>query len=134
MVEPVVLQLVQVGDRHQHAGDGRLRVAVDDEHVLAMIGRKRLRQRQHHRGFADAAFGVHHGDRITHGLVETPLARASRPAAATDLCPLLRMCAANVAVSRKLTGNDTFAIHSLLSQNACRPERHSSPGRSSDRF
>ena len=64
--QTVRLQPVQVGRRQQHGADAGLRVRIDDQHVLAEHGRQRLGHREHQRGFAHAALGVHHGYGVTH--------------------------------------------------------------------
>ena len=66
MVSALQLQAVQVAGRHQHEADAGLRIGVDDQHVLAELGRERFGERKHQRGFAHAALGIHHGNRIAH--------------------------------------------------------------------
>ena len=60
------LQLVQVAGRHQHGADAGLRVRIYHQHVFAVEGRHRLRDRKHDRGFPDAALRIHDGDRVAH--------------------------------------------------------------------
>ena len=58
----------------QHRADAGVRIGIDDQHPLGMMGGQRLGQREHEARLADAALGVHDGYGIAHAEPRAPIA------------------------------------------------------------
>ena len=52
--------------RQQHRAEARVRIGVDDQHLLVVMRGQRLRQRENEGGLAHSPLGIHHGDAVTH--------------------------------------------------------------------
>ena len=72
---PLLLDRLQPVAAHQHGADAGVGIGVDHQHLLAVVGRQRLGERQDERRLADAALGVHDRDGVAHA---SPIALDTR--------------------------------------------------------
>ena len=85
--------------RYQHGADAGVGIRVDDQHLLAVVGRQRLGQREDKARLADAALRIHDGNGIAHAEPRAPIA-ARTPAPPGETMAQPRIICGRVSAKR----------------------------------